>query len=214
MVKRDIEFVRTIGGKLHVSHISSKGSVDLVRLAKKEGLAVTAEVTPHHLHLTDEILRDGNTNAKVCPPLRPIEHVEACRAGLADGTLDIVATDHAPHTVEDKKDGFEKATFGMVGLEISVPMLLKLVDKKTILPKRMIEAMSTRPAQIFKLNAGTLKTGCIADVTIINPGLPHKIHTSSFLSKGKNTPFANHDAPGKTVLTVVNGKIVFDILGK
>jgi len=208
MIARDIELVRQTGGALHVSHISTAKAIELVRKAKKEGLLVTAEVTPHHLHLTDELIRSGSTLAKVNPPLRPSIHVEACRAALADGTIDIVATDHAPHSTKDKEGGFKKAAFGMVGLEIAVPTLLSLVESNVLTPLRMIEAMSYAPAKIFKLAAGTLSPGAPANVTIINPTDSHKIDASLFKSKGKNTPFNNFKVPGRTVKTIIAGKII------
>ncbi len=205
MVERDIALAKKTGGRLHVSHISTIGAIDLVRRAKDSGLPVTAEVTPHHLHLTDELLRDGSTSAKVNPPLRPAEHVEACRAALADGTIDIVATDHAPHTVKDKEGGFIGAAFGMIGLEIAVPMLLLLVDKGMLTAARMIAAMSTRPAEIFGLPGGTLRPGAPADLTLIDPDLPHEIDPSRFFSRCANTPFTGWKVSGRAVTIYVDG---------
>lgn len=212
MVARDIELLKKVGGRLHVSHISAKESVELVRRAKAEGLQVTAEVTPHHLHLTDEILPETGTIGKVAPPLRPMEHVEACRKGLADGTIDVVATDHAPHTIEDKAGDFDKAAFGMVGLEIAVPMLLKLVEDGIITPSRMVDAMSCQPARIFGFSGGTLALNAPADVVLINPKQPFVVDPRTFQSKGRNTPFAGVSVPGKSVLTIVDGNVVFDEL--
>ncbi len=205
MVERDIELVKKTGGRLHVSHISTIGAIDLVRRARASGLPVTAEVTPHHLHLTDELLRDGSTNAKVNPPLRPARHVEACRAALADGTIDIVATDHAPHTAKDKEGGFIGAAFGMIGLEIAVPMLLLLVQEGALTAERMIAAMSTKPAEIFGLPGGTLRPGAPADLTLIDPDLPHEIDPSRFFTKCANTPFAGWKVSGRAVSIYVGG---------
>ncbi len=205
MVERDIALVKKTGGRLHVSHISTIGAIDLVRRAKASGLPVTAEVTPHHLHLTDELLRDGSTNAKVNPPLRPTNHVEACRAALADGTIDIVATDHAPHTAKDKEGGLIGAAFGMIGLEIAVPMLLLLVNEGILTAARMIAAMSTKPAEIFGLPGGTLRPGAPADLTLIDPDLPHEIDPSRFSTKCANTPFAGWKVSGRAVSIYVDG---------
>jgi dihydroorotase len=211
MVIRDIQLVRETGGRLHVSHISSATAISAVREAKKEGLPVTAEVTPHHLHLVDEDITAFGTMAKVAPPLRPAFHVNACREALADGTIDVVATDHAPHTFEDKAGTMESAAFGMSGLEISVPMMLKLVEQKVITPVRMVEVMSKAPAALLGVKGGDLNAGSIADITVINPDAPFEIDPSSFVSKGRNTPFAGTIAPGRTLFTIKNGKIIFEL---
>lgn len=209
MVFRDIKLAEQTNAKVHVSHISSASAIEAVRQAKKKGIPITAEVTPHHLHLTDETVYDAGTIAKVAPPLRPWTHLEACREGLADGTIDIVATDHAPHTIEDKSGTIDSAAFGMVGLEIAVPMLLHLVKQNLLTPMRMISAMSTQPARIFQLEGGTLTSGTVADVTLIHPDKPFEIDPRTFKSKGINTPFAGAQSPGKAVLTIVNGRVVF-----
>lgn len=209
MVLRDLKLAQKLNAKIHISHISSATAIDAVRRAKAQGVQVTAEVTPHHLHLTDENVLDAGTIAKVAPPLRPFSHVEACRNGLADGTIDIVATDHAPHTLEDKAGTIVEAAFGMVGLEISVPMLLELVQKEILSPMGMIAAMSTNAARIFGLRGGTLQEGASADITLINPNKPFEIDPRKFQSKGINTPFAGVIAPGKAVTTIVDGRIVY-----
>ena len=209
IVARDIELVRKTGAHLHVSHISTRGAVALVRKAKAEKLPVTAEVTPHHLLLTDEIAMEAGPLAKVNPPLRTNDDVAACRDGLSDGTIDIIATDHAPHTVQDKEGGFIKAAFGMVGLETAVPLILLLVQDNTITPFRMIEAMSTAPAKLFALPGGTLAPGSPGDVTIIDPAASHAIDTAQFLSKGRNTPFHGRKVPGRAITTIVGGKVIF-----
>lgn len=209
MVARDISLAAKTGGRLHVSHISSQGSVELVRRAKASGLSVTAEVTPHHLMLTDELLRTAGTQAKVNPPLRPEKHVEACRAGLLDGTIDIVATDHAPHTLADKGPDFIRAAFGMTGLEIAVPVMLALVSQGILTPSRMVEAMSTAPARLFGLKGGSLVPGSAADVTLIDPNASFVIDPETFRSKGRNTPFAGMTAPGRAVATIVGGKVIY-----
>ena len=211
MIARDIELVERVGGHLHVSHISTKEGVELVRAAKDRGLKVTAEVTPHHLLLTDDLIREGSTNAKVNPPLRPQEHVIACVKGLVDGTIDVVATDHAPHTEDDKAGGFVKAAFGMVGLETAVPLMLAFVHEGVLTPSRLIEAMSTTPARLFNLPGGTLEAGAPADLAIIDPNRPHTIDPTAFLSKGRNTPFAGWEVTGRSVLTMVGGQVAFEL---
>jgi dihydroorotase len=211
IVKRDISLAKKLDAQLHVQHISTKQAIDLVRKAKAGGLRVSAEVTPHHLHLTDDIALEVGTQAKVCPPLRPKEHVDACRAGLRDGTIDMVATDHAPHTAEDKQSDFHKAAFGMVGLEISLPLMLLLVDEGLITPLRLIEAMSTKPAHLLGLPGGTLEPGAAADITLIDPDRPFVIKPELFVSKGRNTPFAQWKVPGRAVRTIVAGKTVFNL---
>lgn len=210
MVKRDIDLLREFGGHLHVSHISSEKAIGYVKRAKDEGLNVTAEVTPHHLLLSDNDVETFGTMAKVAPPLRPWKHVEACRKALAEGIIDIIATDHAPHTVEDKAKNIEDAAFGMAGLEIAVSLVLKLVKDNTITPLRMVEAMSTLPAKILGLkNTGAILRGNIADITIINVNDPHIIDSAEFESKGKNTPFAGSEVPGRIIYTIKNGKIIY-----
>ncbi|MCP4678793.1 MAG: dihydroorotase [Deltaproteobacteria bacterium] len=208
IVSRDIALCEKTGAHVHVQHISTRGAVELVRQAKARGLAVTAEVTPHHLHLTDEAAVKLGALAKVNPPLREVEDVKACREALVDGTIDIIATDHAPHTLEDKEGGLEKAAFGMVGLETAVPLILLLVERGILTPARMVEAMSTMPARIFNLPGGTLAANAVADVTLIDPAAPHTIDPASFRSKGRNTPFGGWKVPGRAVRTIVNGKTI------
>jgi dihydroorotase len=209
MLERDIELVARTGARLHVCHISTRGGVELVREAKGRGLPVTAEVTPHHMTLSDESLNRHDPSLKVNPPLRSWEHVLACRSGLADGTIDIVATDHAPHTREDKKGGFAKAAFGMIGLETAVPVLLTLVEEGALTPARMIEALTTGPSRVFGLPGGTLRPGAVADVTLIDPARWHMIDPRGFRSKARNTPFGGIQSPGRAVRTFVAGREVF-----
>ncbi|MCP4198094.1 MAG: dihydroorotase [Proteobacteria bacterium] len=209
IVARDIALVETTAAHLHVSHISTKEAVAHVRDAKKRGLSVTAEVTPHHLHLTDAAVRETGTQAKVNPPLRTAEDVASCREALADGTIDILATDHAPHTSTDKEGGLMSAAFGMVGLEIAVPLVLSLVEERILSPMRMIDAMSTAPAQIFGLPGGSLRPGSIADLTLINPRTSHKIDSNMFKSKGRNTPFDGWQVVGKIAATYIRGKEIY-----
>jgi dihydroorotase len=209
IVRRDIALAEKLGAAVHVAHISTKGAVEAVRAAKARGVRVTAEVTPHHLLLTDEAAKTKGTAAKVNPPLRSKEHRDACLQGLIDGTLDIVATDHAPHTAADKEGGFEKAAFGMIGLETAVPLLLRLVQKGALSPARMIEAVSTRPARIFHLPGGTLAPGSVADITVIAPRAAHIIEADTFSSKSRNTPFDGLEVPGCSVITIVDGRVIY-----
>ncbi|NLN62149.1 MAG: dihydroorotase [Myxococcales bacterium] len=210
MVQRDLDLAAQTGGRIHVSHISAAPAVAALRHARQRGVRATAEVTPHHLHLTDAALQTAGTLAKVAPPLRPQEHVDACREALRDGTIDMVATDHAPHTRADKPNDFSQAAFGMVGLEIAVPLLLSLVAQNTISPMRMVEAMSHAPARVFGLDGGTLAPGAPADIALIHPNQPHAIDPTTFRSKGTNTPFAGTAVPGRTVLTIARGRIIFE----
>lgn len=209
IVRRDIALAEKLGAAVHVAHVSTKGAVEAVRAAKARGVRVTAEVTPHHLLLTDETAKIKGTAAKVNPPLRSKEHLDACLEGLIDGTLDIVVTDHAPHTPADKEGGFEKAAFGMVGLETAAPLLLLLVQRGVLSPSRMIEAMSTGPARIFHLPGGVLSPGSAADITLINPDAPHIIEPSDFVSKSRNTPFDGTKVPGRAVAVIVDGRIIY-----
>jgi dihydroorotase len=214
IVARDIALAEKLFAHIHCAHISTKTSVALIREAKARGVKVTAEVTPHHLLLTDETARTAGTLAKVNPPLRPKAHVDACVEALADGTLDIIATDHAPHTAEDKAGGFVDAAFGLVGLETAVGLVLRLVEAGKLTPMRMIAAMSTLPARIFNLPGGTLKSKAVADITIIDPNRPHEIDPEQFFSKSRNTPFNSWQVPGKAVMTIVGGEVVFTLLNE
>ncbi len=209
IVARDIALAEQTGAHLHISHISTAQAIDLVRRSKAAGLAVTAEVTPHHLHLTDETAVTVGTLAKVNPPLRTAEDRAACQAGLTDGTIDMVATDHAPHTAADKGSDFQQAAFGMVGLEISLPLLLILVHRGVLSPLQLIHAMSTAPARVFSLPGGTLAHGAPADITLIHPGLPFTIAPETFESKGRNTPFGGWQVPGRAVHTIVAGRTAY-----
>ncbi len=210
IVARDLELAARIGCRIHVAHVSTREAVGLVREAKRTGVDVTCEVTPHHLLLTDEEAERIGTLAKVNPPLRPRDHVEACVEGLADGTIDIVATDHAPHTEADKGEDFQAAAYGMVGLETAVGLLLELVGPGALTEVRMIDAMSTAPARCFALDGGTLAPGAPADITIIDPHRPYTVDPARFRSKSRNTPFAGRRLPGCAVRTLVGGRTVFD----
>jgi len=211
MVYRDIALLEKTGGRLHVAHISSKNSVDLVRQAKSKGLAVTCEVAPHHFTLTDEAVRGYDTNTKMSPPLRTIEDVEAIKEGLRDGTIDIIATDHAPHDITDKQVEYQNACFGIVGLETALPLSLKLVDEKILSMGDVIKKLTSTPADIFNLKAGNLSLGNEADILIFNPSLEYCIDISKFHSKSKNSPFDGWKVKGKVLHTLVKGKTAYSV---
>ena len=209
MVYRDIALLEKTGGRLHVAHISSKNSVDLVRQAKSRGLSVTCEVAPHHFTLTDEAVRGYDTNTKMSPPLRAIDDVEAIKEGLQDGTIDIIATDHAPHDIADKQVEYQNACFGIVGLETALPLSLKLVDEKILSMGDVIKKLTSTPADIFNLEAGNLSLDNEADLLIFNPNLEYSIDISKFHSKSKNSPFDGWKVKGKVIRTLVKGKTVY-----
>ena len=210
MVARDIILSEKADTSLHLAHISTKGSVDLIRNAKKKKLKVTAEVTPHHLVLTDESLQNYDTNLKMKPPLRSNEDVQALLAAVKDGTIDIIATDHAPHTSDEKAVEFDFAPFGIIGLETVVPLLLdKLVHKNIISLERFVQMMSVSPAKIFGLaNKGKICKGADADLTILNLHKENIIDANTFKSKSRNCPFHGWKLKGEAVKTIVEGKIV------
>jgi dihydroorotase len=209
-IHRAIELAKQTGAKVHIAHVSVKEAVDLIRQAKEEGVQVTAEVTPHHLTLTEEAVRDYDTNAKMNPPLRTAEDVAALREALIEGVIDCIATDHAPHTVEEKETTFDDAPFGIVGLETAVGVLwTELVHKANFPVVRLIEAMSTKPCHILGLDGGTLREGSRADVTVIDPETVWTVDAGKFRSKGRNTPYNGWTLKGKVVLTVCGGRIVF-----
>ena len=211
MVYRDIALLEKTGGRLHVAHISSKNSVDLVRQAKSKGLPVTCEVAPHHFTLTDEAVRGYDTNTKMSPPLRAIEDVEAIKEGLRDGTIDIIATDHAPHDITDKQVEYQNACFGIVGLETALPLSLKLVEEKILSLGDVIKKLTSNPADIFNLKAGNLSLGNEADILIFNPSLEYCIDISKFHSKSKNSPFDGWKVKGKVLHTLVKGKTAYSV---
>jgi dihydroorotase len=208
MVARDLELCALTGARYHVAHLSSADSVRLVREAKRRGLPVTCEVTPHHLTLTDDACARYDTHAKCNPPLRASADVEAVREALADGTIDAVATDHAPHSPVEKEVEFEQAAFGMIGLETAVPLLLELVRAGTLTPATMVARMSSAPAAVFKLPGGSLAAGAVADVTVIDPEAPWTCDPTGLRSRSHNTPFAGRALRGRAALTVVGGNIV------
>jgi dihydroorotase len=209
MVHRDICLLPKTGGRLHVAHISSGGSVDLVRQAKAKGLPVTCEVAPHHFTLTHDACRGYDTNAKMSPPLRAQSDLEMIKEGMRDGTIDIIATDHAPHDRVDKQVEFSKACFGIVGLETALPLTLKMVDEKVISLEKAIDMLTYQPSHLFKLDKGTLGIGKDADITLFDEKMEYTIDPSQFRSRSKNSPYKDWKVRGKVLRTLVNGKTVF-----
>jgi len=210
MVARDLVLAEETAGRLHLAHLSCEQSVELVRAAKKRGVAVTAEVTPHHLMLTEEAVLGYDAHAKMNPPLRQERDVAALRDGLADGTLDAIASDHAPHARLDKQVEFDKAANGVIGLETSVPLALDLVWKGVLTPPRFVEVLSTGPAHAFGLPGGQLGPGAPADVTIVDPEARWTIDAGSFFSLARNTPFQGRSVKGRVTHTLVEGRVVFE----
>ena len=210
MVARDIILAELTGCRLHIAHVSTAGSVRLIREAKSRGVPVTAEVTPHHFTLTDKEVEGYDTSTKVNPPLRGEVDVAALREGIADGAIDVIATDHAPHTPEEKDSEYDRAPFGMVGLETAVGLVwTELVATGIISPARAVAMMSINPAGILGVESGPLAPGRAADITVIDPELKEKVDPANFCSKGRNTPFAGRLLKGLPVMTIVGGKPVY-----
>jgi dihydroorotase len=208
MIGRDIALSEVTGGRLHVMHVSTAGGVALIREAKRRGIYVTAEACPHHFTLTDENLRGFDANFKMSPPLRTAADVEAIIAGLVDGTIDCIATDHAPHAREKKMLELDRAPFGILGLETAIGLAVtRLIVPGRIGWPRLIEAMSTLPARILGLSRGTLRPGAAADITIIDPDLSWRVDVRQFRSKSVNSPFDGWTLQGRAVATIVGGRI-------
>jgi dihydroorotase len=207
MIARDITLAELTGAALHIAHLSTKEGVELIRNAKKKGVRVTAEVTPHHLILTDDMLESYDPNLKMNPPLRTQEDVEALKEGLIDGTIDVIASDHAPHTIEEKDVPFDEAPFGIIGLETMLGLILtEFVEKKVLTLEQLIEKMSINPSRILNLNYGNLEKGATANITIIDLNKKWSVNPEEFYSKAINTPFVNYELKGKSILTIVEGK--------
>lgn len=210
IVARDILLAKETGVKLHLCHCSTKDSVLMVYMAKQEGLPVTAEVCPHHFTLCDMDIQSADTNYKMNPPLRSQEDVDALKEGLRSGIMDVIATDHAPHSEEEKARSLQDAPFGIVGLETAMALTwTELVAPGYLTPMQMVEKMSYNPAQILGIKKGTLKEGSIADVTVFDPSATYLIDKEKFASKGKNTPFHGREVQGRVKATIVNGKVVY-----
>jgi len=211
-VVRDCILARQAGTRLHIAHISTRQSLDAVVRARKEGIPVTCEVTPHHLLLTDAQATSYDTNFKMNPPLRSSQDVEALVAGLCAGTIDVIATDHAPHNINDKMLEFDRAPFGVVGLETAVSLILdRLVRTGLIGLERMVELFSTNPARILKLERGTLAIGSWADITVLDTERSSEVNSADFLSRSRNTPFEGWRLVGGPAMTIVRGRVVWSL---
>ncbi len=212
IVSRDIELARFLDARIHFAHMSSKRSVELIRQAKAQGFKVTGEVTPHHFTLTDEEVKSFDTNTKMNPPLRTKEDIEVMKQALKDGTIDCIATDHAPHTQEDKEVDFDHAPFGIIGMETAVGLTItELVKTKVLSWPQMVERMSKRPAEIVGLTQkGDIKEGLDGDITIIDPERKWELHKGDIVSKSKNTPFVGRKLTGAVQTTILGGKITYE----
>jgi dihydroorotase len=206
---RDIMLAEYCNAPIHICHVSTKGSVQIIRDAKSRGVKVTCETAPHYFTLTDDAVRGYNTNAKMNPPLREAGDVAAIKAGLKDGTIDCIATDHAPHHQDEKDVEFNEAMNGIIGLETSLPLSLKLVDESVLTIQQLIDKMSCKPSIILGLNRGSLKAGCVADITVIDPKKQWAVTEEGLASKSKNTPWLGETMTGAAACTVVGGKVVF-----
>lgn len=212
MVIRDILLARRTGGHVHLCHMSTRGSVELIRWGKERGIRVTAEVCPHHLALTEEAVLGYSTNAKMNPPLRTADDVAALQEAVKDGTIDLVATDHAPHHYDEKEREFADAPNGIVGLETALAVVVtNLVSTGILSFSDIVDRMSCSPARVFGLPGGTLQQGSVADVTIFDPDHEWEVDPSSFLSKGRNTPFAGMRLKGRALCTIVDGRVVYQM---
>lgn len=208
MVARDIALAELTGGRLHIAHVSTSGSVEIIRAAKKRGIAaVTAETCPHYFSITEEAVAEYNANAKVNPPLRRRQDLEAVRSGLADGTLDAIATDHAPHHLDEKTGEFDLAPSGISGLETALGLSMMLVKEGVLSMAQLVERMAVLPARIIGTAGGALSTGSPADLAIIDPNRQTTVNASTFASKGRNTPFDGWRLPSSVAMTICKGKI-------
>ncbi|MBN2539005.1 MAG: dihydroorotase [Deltaproteobacteria bacterium] len=209
MVIRDIRLASYTKTRIHIAHVSTAGSVQAVREAKSAGINVTAETAPHYFTLTDEALREFSTNFKMYPPLRGSDDVEAIKEGLRDGTIDAIASDHAPHSSIEKDVEFEYAANGIIGLETSLPLCLKLVDEGILTIGQLIEKLSVNPANILKIPKGSLRPGSDADITVIDMHKRWTVDADQFRSKGRNCPFNGWELKGKAVMTIVGGDVKY-----
>jgi dihydroorotase len=212
MVNREISLAELTGARLHLAHISCAESIDIIRRAKDRGVGLTAETAPHYFSLTDAAVEGYNTNAKMNPPLRTEQDCQAIRAALADGTIDVIATDHAPHSILEKDIEFDLAANGITGLETSVSLSLDLVREGVVTESRLVELMSVNPARVLGVAGGTLQPGSAADVTVIDPGLSFVYLEESVVSRSANSPFLDETLTGRAVLTICGGSVTHAII--
>jgi dihydroorotase len=210
MTARDLALAWDTEAHLHLAHVSTAKSLEMIRKAKDWGIRVTAEVTPHHLVLDEKAVLELGANAKMNPPLRPKEDLLALQEGLKDGTVDAVASDHAPHHPDEKASSLAEAPFGVIGLETTLPVMLSLVDQERIGLERAIELLTVGPARAMGLDAGTLQVGRQADLVIVDPDRTFRVDARSFRSKGRNCPFDGWSVRGRILFTMVGGKVVYE----
>jgi dihydroorotase len=208
-VARDVMLAEYTGARLHVCHISTRQSLEIIRNAKKRGALITCEVTPHHFTLTEEAVRGYDTNTKMNPPLRGAEDVAAMKEGLADGTIDAIATDHAPHHYDEKNVEYNIAHNGIVGLETALPLTLRLVDEGVLSLSNAVARLTCGPAKALGIPRGTLEAGSVADVTIFDPELEWTVNATKFASKSRNTPFDGWKMKGAATHTILGGRVVY-----
>ncbi len=206
---REIMLAEYVGAPVHIAHVSTKGSVQIIRDAKARGVKVTCETAPHYFTLTDDAVRGYNTTAKMNPPLREADDVAAIKQGLKDGTIDAIATDHAPHHIDEKDVEFNEAMNGIIGLETSLPLSLSLVQQGVLTLQQLVEKMSCNPSKILDLGRGTLKAGSVADITVIDPARGWTVQADQLASKSKNSPWLGEAMTGAAAVTVVAGNVVF-----
>ena len=210
MVARNLALAELTGAHLHLAHLSTAGSVRMVREAKTRGIRVTAEACPHHFSLTEEAVRGYDTHAKMNPPLRTWQDVQAIKEGLRDGTIDVIATDHAPHATQEKQQEFAAAPHGVVGLETALPLTLALVEEGVLSLEMAVAKLTTEPARAFGLNKGTLTPGSDADVVVVDLHESWEVDPARFRSKSRNTPFAGWKVKGRVIATLVDGRVVYE----
>ena len=215
IVARDILLAKNTGARLHLTHLSTKDSILLVQMAKEQGMNITAEVTPHHFTLTEDVVTGEDANFKIAPPLRTMDDRDAIRVGLATDVIDVIVSDHAPHHESEKSRSFDEAPFGVVGLETAVPVTItELVKTDILTPLQMIEKMCYNPARILGIEAGSLEVGKAADIAVIDPDAEYVIDSNTFASMGRNTPFQGKKVFGKVLYTIVDGKVVYSSHGQ
>jgi dihydroorotase len=207
MVQREIALAELTGARMHIAHVSAEQSIALIRSAKARGVKITAETAPHYFTLTEKAVLGYNTNAKMNPPLRAESDRQAVREALGDGTLDAIATDHAPHSILEKEVEFNLAANGIAGLETSLPLSLALVRENVIGPARLVELMSCAPARILGVPGGSLHIGAVADITVVDPEKRFTFSVQKSFSKGKNSPFDGWELQGKAIMSMVEGRI-------